>query len=116
MLSRTDRELRHRAILFARRRGDSLAALGRQHKLSRERVRQILKQPERNARSHIDPADEMSARLHNALLAEGCTLTPAAVRERFTSYRELKRVPNLGVKSIRELNEWLVRHGESPVA
>jgi hypothetical protein len=76
-------------------------------------LRQIIvgKKIERNLLSH-DPKHELSTRVRNALSDDGCELIPDAVANHFKSLGQLRRVPNLGKKSIDELQVWLQRHGK----
>jgi DNA-directed RNA polymerase alpha subunit len=72
------------------------------------------KKIERNLLSH-DPKHELSTRVRNALSDDGCELIPDAVANHFKSLGQLRSVPNLGKKSIDELQVWLQRHGKKPI-
>lgn len=113
MASRTsETALRDHAIMLARRRGVALKELAERYKITRARVQQISQNAERRARG--DPADELSARLRNAITAEGCPLEPSEISRWFT-YAQLVRVPNIGVLSMAELNAWLVKHHQKEI-
>jgi DNA-binding transcriptional regulator YdaS (Cro superfamily) len=108
-----DNSKRDQAIVIASRYGMSYAAIGKLHGISRSRVNQIVDWAKRKPKTRT-LADELTTRIRNALRNEGCQMTPADIAQRFT-LRDLKRVPNLGVTSIAELNAWLVRHGQEPI-
>ena len=113
-------DIRALAVLEVRRAGLTLLQIGKQFGFTKQRARQLelfgLK-VERDLVLHQGrPASELSPRLRNALIYQaGCEPTPEAVVAHFTSIYELRRIPNIGEKSISELNEWLVRHGERPI-
>lgn len=65
-----------------------------------------------------NPAAQLSERTRNALTTVlGNDPTPAAVAMYFkvAGLKVLKRVPNIGVKCIDEIQAWLKRHGQVPI-
>jgi hypothetical protein len=104
---------RAQAIVIAHNHGVPFRTIGKIHGITGTRVQQIYRKAIRAAKPRT-VADELSTRVRNALQAEGCLVTPAAVAARF-DLAALRQVQNIGVGSIAELNEWLVRHGEKPL-
>lgn len=104
-------------VLAARHNGASLRDIAENFGFSKERARQLSLRGLRVVRSIIakDAGAELSARTSNALLADGCEPTPDAVVVRYRTVLDLRRVPNMGKKSIAELQAWLVHHGKAPV-
>ena len=112
---------RAREALALRRQGEQFQSIARTLGVSAERARQLVtigQEIERRQASR-DPWDELSARTRNALLADGCEPTPEGVRKQYRTIcgmqYALGRVPNLGKKSIVEINDWLTQHGKEPV-
>jgi predicted transcriptional regulator len=106
-------EMRARAIVFARRAGMSFPKIAEQHGITDARAQQIYKEA-LQAKKPRTVADELTARIRNALAEDGCELTPEAVRKRYTEV-DIKRVPNIGALSLRQLNDWLIKHGQRPL-
>jgi hypothetical protein len=97
--------------LDLRRRGRKLADIAASFGITKERVRQLSVRGlklERELASD-DPWYELSTRARNALLGTGCEPTPASVLEYRTTVG-FTRVPALGVKTIKEINDWLTRY------
>jgi hypothetical protein len=104
-------------VLAARHNGSSLRQIAENFGFSKERARQLSLHGLRVVRSIIakDAGAGLSARTRNALLTDGCEPTPDAVVVRYRTVWDLRRVPNMGKKSIAELQAWLVHHGKAPV-
>lgn len=104
--------------LNMRRHDIKLVDIGKEFGVTKERARQMIMlglEIERTIAS-TDPWDELSARVRNALVRDGCPSTPDGVVEYFKTTRDWKRVPAFGVKAFARLNTWLVRHGKEPIA
>jgi hypothetical protein len=115
MISRTT-IARAQQVLTMRRRGHTLDDIGEKFGVTRQRALQLVNLGEMIEweRTSGDPWYELSPRIRNALIGDECTPTPSGVRKRYT-LSKLKRVPNLGIKSIAELQAWLVQHGKKPI-
>jgi hypothetical protein len=102
--------------LTMRRRGSILDDIAEKFGVTRQRALQLVNLGEciEFERASSDPWYELSARIRNALIEDECKPTPNGVRKRYT-LRELQRIPNLGIKSIAELQAWLIRHGKKPI-
>jgi DNA-directed RNA polymerase alpha subunit len=98
--------------LAARRRGHTLQDIADHYGVSRQYAQQlsVLGQIIEDERASGDPWYELSPRSRNALIANDCKPNPAGVLRRFSYVHELHRVPNLGRKSIAEIQAWLKRH------
>jgi hypothetical protein len=114
---------RRRAIevVALRRQGAGLRAIAHHIGVSIDRVRQLIVQGcevERQQASG-DPWEELSFRVRNALVADGCEPTLDGVRACYrTVYgrpRGLWSVPYIGKKSIAEVQAWLCRHGKEAI-
>lgn len=102
--------------LNMRRHDIKLVDIGKEFGVTKERARQMIMlglEIERVIAS-IDPWDELSARVRNALVRDGCPTTSDGVVEHFKT-RDWKRVPAFGVKAFARLNAWLVRHGKESI-
>jgi hypothetical protein len=118
---------RARQIYIARREGMTLAELGREFGVTRERVRQIFLAEERRINKAIETLKakqaagddsglltieelELSVRAYNCVRnALGQKATVADIAERTEA--EWLRNPNFGRKSLKELKEELARYG-----
>jgi hypothetical protein len=102
--------------LEARRRGEKLIAIAKRYGVTKQRARQLVVLGTRIEfeRSSPDPWYQLNIRIRNAL-ENACPPTPAGVADYFESLEQLKRWPSLGIKSITELQAWLVRHGKEPI-
>lgn len=106
--------VRAQTVAELHERGFNYAQIGEKLGASRERIRQLHS-------IHIQlvaleatplPFHQLSIRLHNALLNDALPeLTPEAVRTRYASVEELRRVPGMGEKCVKELQEWLTKDG-----
>ena len=100
---------RCRKALELRRDGMTLAKIAVEMGVSQERARQMVLSGESRERAlenaHSNPLDLLSVRAHNCLKAENVS-TPAQARALQKS-GELKKVPNLGKKSVLEIEAWL---------
>jgi DNA-directed RNA polymerase alpha subunit len=106
-------EMRASAIVVARRAGLSFSKVAKAHNITRSRAQQIY-QEALQPKKPPTAADELTARIRNALVADGCEVTPEAVRQRYTDV-DIKRLPNLGALSLKQLNDWLIKHGQRPL-
>jgi hypothetical protein len=107
--------------LRQRREGKTFAAIAAEMGVSRERVRQMTIQGERREEAlknaEASPLDVLSVRAKNCLLAEKYSSstgrdepTPQEVRAWLDSGR-LKKIPNMGKKSVQEVAAWLAAIG-----
>jgi hypothetical protein len=112
---------RAREAFALRRQGEQLQSIARTLGVSVGRAHQLITigQEIERRQASCDPWDELSARTRNALLADGCEPTPDGVRKQYRTIcgmqYALGRVPNLGKKSIVEINDWLTKHGGEPI-
>jgi hypothetical protein len=106
---------RERAIVLARNSGMVWRAIGKAQGVSGPRAKNIYDRAMAQKALAGTPAGELTARLRNALRNHGCEVTPAAVRAKFTMH-DLERMVNVGTTCIAELQAWLVRHGQEPIA
>lgn len=104
------------AAVAAHRNGASYVDIANAGGFSREWARQLcLRGAEIHRRAaSTDPADELSARARNAIISDGCDPSPEAVAAHYQSTANFRTVPNLGVKTITEIEIWLIRHGQWP--
>ena len=98
---------RNAAIAADRRAGMTLAAIGKVHGISRERVRCICKR----AAAPTDPDDikssSLSTRCRNVLNYAGCRTQTEALRWLSgKTTADLMTIYNCGRKSVKELLEW----------
>jgi hypothetical protein len=103
--------------LNMRRQGYTLADIGIQFGVSKERARQLAAiglDIEGRMEIRPTPWSELRVRIQNALDNDGCEPTPDGVVEHFKT-RDIKRVPAIGKVCIAELQAWLVRHGREPI-
>jgi hypothetical protein len=105
---------RAQAILLARNSGMTFRQIGRAHGLTTRQVENIYAKTLERRRLDGTPAGELSARLRNAIRKDGCAVTPSDVVAHFTLI-DLARMPNVGARCIRELQEWLARHGQKEI-
>jgi hypothetical protein len=107
---------RAQQALTMRRRGHTLDEIGDRFGVTRQRALKLVHLGECIEWEHAsgDPWYELSPRIRNALINDECKPTPNGVRKRYT-FRDLKRIPNIGIKSIAELQAWLMRHGKKPI-
>jgi hypothetical protein len=105
-----------RSALTLRRRGHTLDEIGERFGVTRQRAQQlsVLGLCIEQEMASKDPWYELSPRTRNALIGDECKPTLNGVRKRYTLH-ELKRIPNIGTKSIAELQAWLQRHGKKPI-
>ncbi len=111
-------------VLGMRRNGAKLSDIARELGVSKQRAQQLSvlgNEVERRMNS-TDPWDELSNRIRHALHNDGCAPTLDAVSERYKldPYAEehriwIRRVLNIGVRSIVEIQHWLARHGREPL-
>ena len=95
-------------ILKKHRDGASNVDLARITGLSSERIRQVLllaERKERQEQQKNNPFPDMSTRLRNCLLCEN--LRSIRDVKRRLSAGEMMGIPNFGIKSYRELEQWL---------
>lgn len=95
-------------ILKKHREGARHVDLARITGLSRERIRQVLllaERKERQGQQKNNPFPDMSTRLRNCLLCENLRSIDA-VKQRLSA-GDIIEIPNLGIKSCRELTQWL---------
>lgn len=114
---------RYAKVLAMRRAGLTLKAIGDDLRLSRERVRQMAKKAERLEREKMLSSERphllLSVRTRNCLLAEYWhTHTystrddpPPALVRRWLDSGELRKIPNMGKKSVQEVAAWLAAIG-----
>lgn len=97
--------------LNMRRRGDKLDQIGKQLSVSRERARQLVVRGSEleHEMTSTDPWYELPARVRNALVRDGCKPTPASVYEHL-QHVEVRRILNVGRKSLAEIHAWLTKH------
>jgi hypothetical protein len=117
-------EARALRALDMRRNGTMLKDIAAVLGVTKERSRQLIKIGQEIERRQVstDPWDELSARVRNALLMDGCDPTLDAVETRYKldPYAErdriwIRRVLNIGARSIVEIQRWLARHGREPL-
>jgi hypothetical protein len=111
LINRTT-SIRALQALNARRKGHTLQDIADRWGVSRERARQlsVLGQLIEEERASDDPWYELSKRTRNALVQDGCQPNLAGVLRNYHKVRDLKLIPNMGIKSIIELQKWLERH------
>lgn len=103
--------------LNLRRRGIKLKIIGNHFGVCLERARQLVRKGREieACLTSNEPRFELSARLRHALEKDGCDeITPAKVAGAY-DLATLHRLPAIGVTCIRELQDWLVRHGQAPL-
>jgi hypothetical protein len=103
-------------VLEAHRGGKTLKQIAEQYGFTKQRAGQLIelgREIEQQQTSN-NPWFELSSRIRNALMMDGCVPTPLGVAYHFHpgGLKQLLRVPNIGVKARAELNAWLVKHGE----
>jgi hypothetical protein len=113
MISRTTIALAQQALTM-RRRGHTLDDIGDRLGVTRQYAQRLSILGFERELASKDPWYELSPRIRNALIEDECKPTPNGVHKRYT-FRELKRIPNIGTKSIAELQAWLMRHGKKPI-
>ena len=105
-------------VLALRKRGASLEQIATTMGITRQYVNKL---EHRGRRVEADilaknPAGELSERLRNALVNDGCDPSrPETIVAHIQTLAQLKRVPNIGVKCIQELNHWLRKHKQEPI-
>lgn len=112
MISGTNK-LRAVQALAMRRNGMKLDRIAERFGITRERARQLSLQGSQLEQQIGDPWYELSPRVRNALITNGCEPTPAGVlRFQAESPLPLDRIPNIGKKCIAEIKAWLQQHHE----
>ena|SRR5437899_467019 len=125
-----EQHVRALRALNMRRRGMKLDEIAIEFGVSRERARQlsVIGAELERRMTTFDPWDELNARARNALTANGCEPTLDGVREFYlretahwrssasqycpSLFKFLMRLPNIGKKTAKEIDEWLIRHGK----
>lgn len=103
---------RHKRIVERRAQGMTLRAIGEEFGICGARVGMILQRAERIANRPKIPINELSVRSANCLLNEGISREDALPElvARFT-LADMRKWPNFGNKSMKEVVEWARRHG-----
>jgi hypothetical protein len=104
-------------VLRARREGTTLQQLAEEQGVSRARIQQLEyrgMQIEKEMASG-EPWCDLSVRTLNALINDGCKPEPEAVASYYPSVSRLRGARNMGTRSIAEVQEWLVHHGQRPI-
>jgi hypothetical protein len=106
-------------VLEAHRGGKTLKQIAEQYGFTKQRAGQLIEIGSKIEQQLIsdNPWFELSTRIRNALITDGCVPTPLGVTYHFHigGVKQLLRVPNIGVKARAELNAWLVKYGEEPI-
>jgi len=115
--AQTNAGLRYATVLQKRREGQTLVKIAAERGVTRERVRQMVAAAERREHALLNapqsPLALLSVRAQNCILAVECigdVPTPQEIRACMDSGR-LKKIPNMGKKSIQEVVDWLVSIG-----
>jgi hypothetical protein len=116
-------KVRAMRALNARRRGMKLHEIAELIQVnSKEHARQLVKHGERLEFEQLseDPWYELPVRVRNALSMWYDHKQPIPLDDvdkicRGLTMFDLKRIPNIGKKSINDLQTWLVHHGKDPI-
>jgi hypothetical protein len=107
--------VRAKTVLELCEKGMNHVQIAARYGISRERVRQLhgIGLQLRDMGELSTPDCELPIRIYNALVRDGFEqITPEAVRERYLTIAQLRRVPGFGDIAIAELQMWLVKHGQ----
>jgi hypothetical protein len=102
--------------LNMRRHGSKLVEIAVELGVTKERARQMAVHGAEIERRMLsdNPWYELSTRIRNCLVGDGCEPTPDGVVEHFKVH-DWTRVPYFGKVCFGQLNAWLVHHGKEPI-